>query len=405
MVKRSSVAAFGWTYLSRDAVRKAEAQMASDTQGVRDEIGFLHIHQGYADRFFPGTSVLQLRLRYVLFVPWMYQGFLKRPPRGDVRTAVRDAEQQLVKRLSAESLGVIGRDSPNNIAVQPPSLVYWGALSAWGLLRTTDAGRYFTRAEVHAAVAAGKIIRDDDGTPLRDHVAPFNTLPAPPLDWESCGAVCFALTPTEQVFLRGRWKKLSCPNDHLRPALLARLAEHVIPEVLKVPACWSDELVELADEEAPVLRRAQAAASLAAVGRAVYAALVEEMRETKDSLPTPTVHRDQLNKVIDEHADLALTTDLDQVAADIGGLPVKLRPVLESTLAWLNRSTDTPSTLLPIFRHAEWERKGLRSRLSEQASSQKRREEWDSNNYQVAQPLHYRWYRVRQMLADLYGQP
>ncbi|WP_316397066.1 hypothetical protein [Bradyrhizobium sp. 33ap4] len=32
--------------------------MDEETMGVRDEIGFLTIHQRYADRFFPGTSVL-----------------------------------------------------------------------------------------------------------------------------------------------------------------------------------------------------------------------------------------------------------------------------------------------------------------------------------------------------------
>lgn len=54
---------FGWTLLSAEAIRRAEARLREDTKGVRDEIGFLFLHQAYADRFFPGTSVLQKRLR------------------------------------------------------------------------------------------------------------------------------------------------------------------------------------------------------------------------------------------------------------------------------------------------------------------------------------------------------
>ena len=54
-------------------MRDARKFMAADQQGVRDEIGFLTVHQRYADRFFPGTSVLHTRLRYVLFVPWLYR--------------------------------------------------------------------------------------------------------------------------------------------------------------------------------------------------------------------------------------------------------------------------------------------------------------------------------------------
>jgi Family of unknown function (DUF6361) len=65
------VSGFGWTYLSRDALKRAEAQLSGDAAGVRDEVGFLLIHQRYADRFFPGTSVLHTRLRYVLFIPWI----------------------------------------------------------------------------------------------------------------------------------------------------------------------------------------------------------------------------------------------------------------------------------------------------------------------------------------------
>src|SRR5262249_4445670 len=69
---------FGWTLLSRDALRRAETQLREDVEGVRDETGFLSLHQAYADRFFPGTSVLHTRLRYVLFVPWMYQAATRR---------------------------------------------------------------------------------------------------------------------------------------------------------------------------------------------------------------------------------------------------------------------------------------------------------------------------------------
>ena len=48
----------GWTMLSREEMRQAERSLANGEQDTRDEIGFLLIHQGFADRFFPGTSVL-----------------------------------------------------------------------------------------------------------------------------------------------------------------------------------------------------------------------------------------------------------------------------------------------------------------------------------------------------------
>ena len=52
----------GWVLLSRDALKRAETQLKENAQGVLDEIGFLALHRAYADRFFPGTSVLHTRL-------------------------------------------------------------------------------------------------------------------------------------------------------------------------------------------------------------------------------------------------------------------------------------------------------------------------------------------------------
>src|SRR3954470_14041870 len=86
------MANFGWTYLSREALKKAQAQLANQVQGVRDEIGFLELHQGYADRFFPGTSVLHTRLRYALFVPWMYESLSRRRGADQVQRTVQREE-------------------------------------------------------------------------------------------------------------------------------------------------------------------------------------------------------------------------------------------------------------------------------------------------------------------------
>ena len=53
---------------------------------------------------------------------------------------------------------------------------------------------------------------------------------------------------------------------------------------------WDPGIVELAKEDGLKLRRAGYAASLAAVGRAVYAALVETLQEDDDQPPT-RIHR------------------------------------------------------------------------------------------------------------------
>src|SRR5436309_10344444 len=100
---------FGWTYLSREALRQAEAQLTKETEGVRDEIGFLILHQRYADYFFPGTSVLHTRLRYALFVPWIYHTLFEELSSGRIADRLQRYEVSLAGRLKhGNSWGVIG---------------------------------------------------------------------------------------------------------------------------------------------------------------------------------------------------------------------------------------------------------------------------------------------------------
>lgn len=39
---------------------------------ARDELGIGGIRDAIADQLFPGTSTIQTRLRYVLFIPWLF---------------------------------------------------------------------------------------------------------------------------------------------------------------------------------------------------------------------------------------------------------------------------------------------------------------------------------------------
>src|ERR1039457_6591099 len=116
----------GWTMLSRDEMRQAE-RLASGEQDTRDEIGFLLIPQGFADRFFPGTSVLHTRVGYALFVPWLYQRAGSSRRRGsDLDTMIRRLLIELAIRLKQqckEPYDVIGGDKLGQLTSQPPDRV------------------------------------------------------------------------------------------------------------------------------------------------------------------------------------------------------------------------------------------------------------------------------------------
>src|ERR1700688_4992463 len=122
------------------AAGRAEG-VARGGQDRGDEIGFLLIHQGFADRFFPGTSVLHTRVRYALFVPWLFQRAARVRRRGsDLDSTIRHLLIELairLKQLGGEPNGVIGGDKLGQLTSQPPDRVYWTALRAWRLLLPT----------------------------------------------------------------------------------------------------------------------------------------------------------------------------------------------------------------------------------------------------------------------------
>ena len=102
---------------------------------TRDELGLGAIRDSIADHLFPGTSTIQTRLRYMLFIPWLYRALEKREvPEAQLRAEARDTEIQLADALKAggESNGIIGRDAGPRLQ-RLPSSVYWAGLGAWGV--------------------------------------------------------------------------------------------------------------------------------------------------------------------------------------------------------------------------------------------------------------------------------
>ena len=387
--------ALGWTYLSREALARAKAQMDEESMGVRDEIGFLTIHQGYADRFFPGTSVLHTRARYAIFVPWLFEDLAGLTGPAAIR-ALRERERELAGRLrdAGESQVIGGRVYPKPSS-QPPSTVYWNALAVWGILRPRPDGRTISRAQAHRLLKSAGVSTDDDGQPLLSFEPPFAPLPDRPESWRG-GPITLQLAAAEAAFLRERLSPLR-RNGGDELSLLARL---VRAEVAAPPAMWADETYAVAGSDQSPLARAQQAASLAGIGRAVYDALLERIVEADDKRETSTRHRDHLAATLEEHGSIAVELDVDALEADIGMLPAKLRAVVIATKAWIATKSRNPGSLFDAYAAAE-ARKGPRARLAATPNGRARRLEWSSDEHGLAGPLHYRWEQVSTLLNDL----
>lgn len=205
-----------------------------------DELGFSPIRDAFADHFFPGTSTIQTRARYFLFVPWILRRYERRRLTAAERSAkLRRREVELIQSLLAgctDPTGIIGRDAQAGLQ-RMPSSVYWRGLRLWGI-RLFDGSieQYFRRLSREGATPS-RSLNTDDGEPLEGTSSDWHpALPAEPQGLLE--STSLELRAEEAEFLRDR----IC--THQPGSVLARLVACNLPE-LDSPFVWGQEIRQL----------------------------------------------------------------------------------------------------------------------------------------------------------------
>jgi hypothetical protein len=330
---------------------------------------------------------------------------------SDLARRLTAAETVLAGQLNAgrivdpDSDGIIGGRVYPRPAAQLPSMSYWSALGTWRILRPRADGSTPNRIETLRHLVKTRFgrrgrISDDDGAALEyDAVSPFVALPSPP---EALGTkkepLNFRLTDSERAFLRKHLLGVRRPGT-ANLSLLARLAEGSVAASAADP--WSAEVVAVADQDDKfALTVARKAAALAGIGRGVYAALTELVR-SKDGLPDTTMQQDHLRTMIETYGGDARALDLAELSELLPDLSDHLCAVLRATQDWLKAKQVDFAPLRSVYAVAEQARKGLRARLPDNVAGRQRRAEWDPLLQPLAEPIHYRWKNIRQLMTDL----
>ena len=174
-------------------------------QGTVDEMGLGSLRDILSDALFPGTSYIQTRLRYVLFIPWMYQRLESRKVgSADVAPQARKAETDLIGSLAdgEDAEGVIGVRARGSLA-RLPSSVYWSALVRWRIFRHPRSQGWYHANFARLADGHDPAGRSDDpGVAWTREPSWHPRLPDPPASFPQ--EASFALTRNEADFLRGR---------------------------------------------------------------------------------------------------------------------------------------------------------------------------------------------------------
>jgi hypothetical protein len=174
-------------------------------KGTVDELGLGTIRDAFADMLFPGTSALQTKARYFLFVPWIYLRLERqRVSSAEIARRARSAELNLIERLlaSGESDGVIGRLARATLQ-RLPSSIYWSGLRRLGIcLFSGSQDTYHQSLDRYYRGSKNVVVNDDGEAVTRLRTNWHESIPAPPETFPEDPKL--ALTKDEAVYLRER---------------------------------------------------------------------------------------------------------------------------------------------------------------------------------------------------------
>jgi len=127
---------FGWVDFSESEREQMHNVIKLfEQQDTRDELGLGSIRDGFANLLFPGTSTIQTRIKYMLFIPWLYRELERqRVLSNEIAGKMRRKEIELIYALlkSEDTQGVIGKEAKDKLQ-RLPSNIYWSGMYAWGI--------------------------------------------------------------------------------------------------------------------------------------------------------------------------------------------------------------------------------------------------------------------------------
>lgn len=362
----------------------------------RDELGLGAIRDSFSDALFPGTSTLQTRIRYMLFIPWVYRALEEKricPPKFAAKA--RQSELALIDPLLANSDhdGVFGRIASKTLQ-RLPSSVYWYGLETWGI-RKIKCSQYQYHRYVDQVYNARDVSRhriEKDDNPESETQTWHPRLPDPPAGFPN--DIGFELEPEEAKFLQDRLVQsqkdslLTYLALHCQPVYCAYIWEH--PELNSFPA-----------EHGKLVRYAEFFSTLMQGGAYLYNMMLAELAKL-DELKKE--HQKNLKEWQERILNIPKSNQsLDDLWVLTSGRGHNITKRTKDFVSlWHQRVEATggdvgnDSECRKLIKTRERLLKGVRSRFS----NPRARDQW--TGYAGVNRMTFRWPNVRTLLADLY---
>lgn len=371
-------------------------------EDTRDELGIGVIRDAFADHFFPGTSTIQTRLRYFLFVPWILQQLeASHTSTADIKRRSRNRQGRLCNSLidGGEEVGVIGYRAGINVQ-RLPSNVYWNGLRQWGILRFSGSEAEYQRGLDGYYLRHRDAICTDDGEPVSGSAASHwdAYLPVAPADL--LNATTFALSSAEATYITERIQFL------WRGSLLSQIIDlnEMIDDASRFP--WEQVSPDVLDDATATALMHARNFSEAMHGAALYYNLMLAEESNREGL-NDTYHEklalwwDDLCGREHDYSQWdqpALWTFLDSIGVRV---PVLTRDFVDGWLHLIDEPTQLNGLLASraarqLIKLREAKLKGPRARLGNASAL----ERWSGKSGTTQ--LDYRWDRpVRSFINDL----
>ena len=369
----------------------------------RDEMGIGSVRDSFADQLFPGTSTLQTRLRYMLFVPWIYQKLEnEKVPEDSFAIQADKLERDLIQPLlgSPNQSGVFGRTSGRGIK-RLPSSVYWAGLGRWGIfLAPYSQNEYHGRIEEiyrkrdEAASRKKEMASLGDDFEVDLHIVSWHPrIPPPPNSFPE--DVDLNLTRAEAEFIQDRIQNI-CEGS-----LLAFLSQSCTPaDTTEAP--WEHPNYDnFSDAHKELLHHARLFSETMHAAALNYNVQLAELRRD-DVLVSE--YEERFNLWLEEFPlGEVKFWRVDRLWELTKGHGYKITPRMQNFVqSWIELVRGSPKKLLGdrsarnLIGNREKSLKGPHSRFTNRRAL----EQW--NGYSGISRLVYRWRNVKVLLNDLH---
>jgi hypothetical protein len=391
---------FAWLDASeRDRRRALDVIDLFQQKETVDELGLGSVRDTVADVLAPGTSTIQTRARYFLFISWIYQAIEQtNSGRPGVAAEARKAETRLMAELAEapEPQGTIGLRAGPSLR-RLPSTVYWSGLRRLGFRLLNGGISHYHRSIERAAPVR---LRDESGDQRVDappHGTNWN--PHLPLQPDGFPSSCtFQLTEAESVFFRDQLRM------HASGSLLHFLVERG-EKLTDIELPWEHPaLHEMPTQLQEWLHHAQCFSELMHGVQLLYNVLLAEQSGKEDLVQQYSANMTDWAARTTERRQGYSEWNRAEFWSRLRRVNLYLpRAVEEFSESWIKMALNIDSasqyiadrTTRTLLANREHQLKGPRARLLNRTQL----DTWGGASGTAA--LNYRWYITRTMVNDI----